>query len=134
MPLISKPRLARMAAPDSGETDEAVLATFEAYRPSLNADAAFQCLLGAACAIGRHRPHLLDRLLPRPIDACVCMGVVTLENFWRYAELCIRRDQETPPPYVQDFTEATTAFLRQELPKHEALLARLLQERLDRPD
>ena len=134
MPMISITRLARIAQPGSGETDEAVLATFEAYQPSQNADAAFQGLLGAACAIGLHRPHLLDRLLPPALDACVCMGVVTLENFWRYAELCIQRDLETPPPRVQDFTEPTTEFLRQELPKQEALLSRLLQERLDRPD
>jgi hypothetical protein len=62
------------------------------------------------------------------------MGVVTMENFWRYAEFCALRGLETPPPCVQDFTESTVAFLRQELPKHEALLSRLLQERLDRPD
>ncbi|HEV7508110.1 MAG TPA: hypothetical protein VGS07_24725 [Thermoanaerobaculia bacterium] len=91
MPMISITRLARMAEPGSGETDEAVFATFESYQPSQNADAAFQGLLGAACAIGLHRPQSLDRLLPRAIDACVAMGVVTMEDFWRYAEFCALR-------------------------------------------
>jgi hypothetical protein len=132
--MISITRLAKMAEPGSGESDEAVLASFLSYRPSYNADAAFQRLLGASCAIGLHRPQLLDRLLPRALGACVAMGVTTLEDFWRYAEFCAVRGLETPRPAVQDFTETTTAFLRQELPKYEALLSRLLQDRLAQPD
>lgn len=126
-------RLARMADAGSGEDDEAVLAAFESYRVSQNADDAFQELLGAACAIGRHRPHLLERLLPRAIDAAVCMGVDTMDVFWRYADYCALRALDAPRPQVPDFTEETLAFLRGELRGQEALVSRLLQERLAEP-
>lgn len=114
--MMSLRRLTRMAKPDSGEEDDAVLAAFMSYPGSYNADWAFQALLGATCAIGRHRPHLLDRLLPRAIDPCVCMGVVTLEGFWRSGELCIERALiETHPKAVPDFDEETAVFFRNEL-------------------
>ena len=129
--MISLTRLVRMAELGSGEDDEAVIALFESYRPSQNADAAFQELLGAACAIALHRPHLLERLLPRAIDPAVSMGMVTLEDFWRYAEHCALRALETPRPAVPDFTEETVAFLRGEVRRQEALVSRLLRECLD---
>ncbi len=132
--MISIPRLGRMAEPDSGNEDAAVLAAFESYQGSQNADLAFQQTLGAACAIGRHRPHLLDRLLPRAIDAAVCMGVDTLEGIWRYAESCADRALATTGPYVQDFTEETASFLRRDLRQHGPLVSRLLQERLAMPN
>ena len=128
-------RLARMADPGSGDDDEAVVAAFFSYRGSYNADYAFQAYLGAACAIGRHRPHLLERLLPRAIDAAVCMGVDSMDVFWRYAEYCALRSlEDTPPRAVPEFTEETQAFLRQELRGEEALVARLLAERLAEPN
>src|SRR5688572_24195681 len=112
--MMSIRRLARMADPGSGDDDEAVVAAFEFYRGSYNADYAFQSFLGAACAIGRHRPHLLERLLPRVIDPAVCMGVDSMDLFWRYAEYCaIRSLEDTPPRAVPEFTEETLAFLRQ---------------------
>lgn len=131
--MMSIPRLARMAEPDSGDDDTAVLMAFESFHGSYNADMAFQRLLGAACAIGRHRPHLLDRLLPRAIDAAVCMSVETLDQLWRYAESCADRALEAPGPYVRDFNEETAAFLRQDLRQYESLVSRLLQERLAMP-
>lgn len=89
--MMSITRLAKMANPESGDDDAAVLATYESLHGGYNADTAFQHLLGAACAIARFRPHLLDRLLPRPIDAAVCMGVDNLEQLWQYAEYCVER-------------------------------------------
>jgi hypothetical protein len=132
--MMSITRLARMADPGSGHDDEAVVAAFFSLRGSYNADYAFEAFLGAACAIGRHRPHLLYRLLPRAIDAAVCMGVDTMDVFWRYAEHCALRALDAPRPQVPAFTEETLAFLRQELREHEPLVARLLQERLAEPN
>lgn len=136
MSLMSLRRLARMAKPDSGESDESVLAAFMSYSGSYNADWAFQALLGAVCSIGLHRPQLLDRLLPRAIDPCVCMGVVTLEGFWRYGEYCIERALfETHPQAVPDFDEESAAFFRNELrQRYEPLVSRLLEERLAEPN
>ena len=134
-PLMSIKRLGRMADPGSGHDDEAVLAAFRSLCVSQNADWAFQGYLGAACAIGRHRPHLLERLLPSAIDAAVCMGVDNMDLFWRYAEYCALRSLEhTPPRAVPEFTDETLAFLRQELREHEPLISRLLQERLAEPN
>lgn len=134
--MMSLRRLTRMAKPDSGEDDEALLAAFWSYQGSYNADWAFQALLGATCSIGRHRPHLLDRLLPRAIDPCVCMGVVTLEGFWQYGDFCIDRALfETHPKAVPDFDEETAAFFRNELRhRYEPLVSRLLEERLAEPN
>jgi hypothetical protein len=125
-----------MAKPDSDEDDEAVLAAFRSYHGSYNADWAFQALLGATCAIGRQRPQLLERLLPRVIDPCVSMGVVTLEGFWRYGNFCIDRALfETHPQAVPDFDEESAAFFRNELRQHyEPLVSRLLEERLAEPN
>ena len=133
--MMSIRRLTRMADPGSGDDDEAVVAAFQTLHGSYNADYAFQAFLGAACAIGRHRPHLLERVLPRAIDAAVCMGVDNMDLFWRYAEYCALRSLEhTPPRAVPEFTEETLAFLRQELREHEPLVSRLLQERLAQPN
>ena len=126
--MISITRISRMAELGSGEDDEAVIALFESYPPTQHADAAFQKLLGAACAIALHRPHLLERLLPRAIDPAVSIGVETLEDFWRYAEYCARWALKTPRPAVPDFTEETAAFLRVEMRQQEALVSRLLRE------
>lgn len=126
--LISITRIAKMADPASGADDEAVMALYESYRPSYNAEAAFQRLLGAACAIALHRPHLLERLLPRAIDPAVCIGVETVEDFWRYAEFYALEGLEPPRPQVPDFTEETLAFLRTEVRRQEELVSRLLQE------
>ena len=126
-------RLARMAGPGSGEDDEAVVAAFMSYLPSYNADYNFEALLGAACSIGRHRPHLLERLLPRVIDPAVCMGVGTMDVFWRHAEHCALRGIENPGRAEPSFTEETLAFLRRELREQEPLVSRLLQERLAQP-
>ncbi len=133
--MMSIRRLARMADPGSGDDDEAVVAAFFSLHGSYNADYAFQKYLGAVCAIGRHRPHLLERLLPRAIDPAVCMGVDSMDLFWRYAEYCaIRSLEDTPPRAVPEFTEETLAFLRQELREQEPLVSRLLQERLAEPN
>ncbi|MES1241590.1 MAG: hypothetical protein ABUT39_08215 [Acidobacteriota bacterium] len=134
--MMSLRRLARMAKSDSGESDDAVLEAFRSYRGSYNADWAFQAILGATCAIGLRRPHLLDRLLPRAIDPCVCMGVVTLEGFWRYGDFCIDRALfETHPQAVPDFDEESAAFFRNDLrQRYEPLVARLLEERLAEPN
>ena len=133
--MMSIRRLTRMADPASGDDDEAVVAAYFALRGSYNADYAFQGYLGAACAIGRHRPHLLERVLPRAIDPAVCMGVDSMDLFWRYAEYCaIRSLEHTPPRAVPYFTEETLAFLRQGLREHEPLVSRLLQERLAEPN
>jgi hypothetical protein len=126
--MISLTRIARMADLASGEDDDAVLAAFEAFQPSYNAEAAFQGLLGAVCAIALHRPHLLEQILPHAIDPGVCIGVETLEDFWRYADFYAREALETPRPGVPDFTEETVKFLREDLRKQEALVSRLLQE------
>jgi hypothetical protein len=131
--MMSFKRLARMADLDSGHDDESVLAAFLSYLPSYNADYNFEAFLGAACAIGRHRPHLLERLLPRAIDAAVCMGVDTMDVFWRNAEHCALRAME-PGRHVPNFTEETLAFLRQGLREQEPLVSRLLQERLAEPN
>ncbi len=122
-----------MAKPDSGEDDESVLAAFRSYQGSYNADWAFQALLGAVCAIGRHRPQLLDRLLPQAIDPCVSMGVDTLEGFWRYGDFCIDRDRalcEANSQLVPSFDEESVAFFRDELRQYGPLISRLLDERL----
>lgn len=132
--LISILRLGKMAEDGSGHSDDEVLAAFATFHGGYNADFAFQSYLGAACAIGRHRPHLLDRLLRPVIDTAVSMSVQTLDDFWRYAEFCVLRDLSTSPPVVQDFTEPTVSFLRLELREHEPLILRLLQERLASPD
>jgi hypothetical protein len=134
--MMSLRRLARMAKPDSGEDDEAVLAAFMSYHGSYNAEWAFQALLGAACGIGRHRPQLLDRLLPRAIDPAVSIGAVTLEDFWRYGELCVDRALfNTHPQAVPDFDEESAVFFRNELrQRYEPLVSRLLDERLAEPN
>jgi hypothetical protein len=131
---ISILRLAKMANPESGNDDAAVLTAWESFHGSYNADAAFQHLLGGACAIARFRPHLLDRLLPRPIDAAVCMGVDNLEQLWQYAEYCVERALEYTGPITPDFSEETAAFFRQDLRQYESLVSRLLQERLAMPN
>ncbi|MEA2560055.1 MAG: hypothetical protein QOH06_1559 [Acidobacteriota bacterium] len=127
-------RLTRMADPASGDDDEAVVAAFLSYLPSYNAEYNFEAFLGAACAIGRHRPHLLERLLPKAIDAAVCLGADSMDVFWRWAEQIAVRSLEAPPPQVPNFTEETLAFLREGLREHEALVSRLLQERLAEPN
>jgi hypothetical protein len=132
--MMSITRLARMADPGSGHDDEAIVAAFDSYQASQNADDAFEGYLGAVCAIGRHRPHLLERLLPRAIDPAVCMGVDSLDLFWRYAEYCAVRALERKSRSVPAFTEETLAFLRQELRAQEPLVARLLEERLAEPN
>lgn len=129
--MISIPQLSRLAAPDSGADDEAVVAAFEAFEPSQNADFAFQHLLAATCAIARHRPHLLERLLLKTIDPGVSVGMGTLEQFWRYADYCVRRDSETPPGWAPDFTEESIAYLRGGLRSQEPLIERFLQECLE---
>jgi hypothetical protein len=123
-----------MADPASGDDDEAVVAAFLSYLPSYNAEYNFEAFLGAACAIGRHRPHLLERLLPKAIDAAVCLGADSMDVFWRWAEQIAVRSLEAPPPQVPNFTEETLAFLREGLREHEALVSRLLQERLAEPN
>lgn len=128
--MISIKRISRAADLASGEDDDAVVALFNSYRASYNAETAFEYLLGAVCAIALHRPHLLERLLPRAIDPAVCMGVETLEEFWRYAEFCALRALDVPRPIVPAFTEETLAYLRVELRRQEPLVSRLLQERL----
>jgi hypothetical protein len=132
-PMMSITRLARMAEPGSGDDDEAVVAAFLSFLPSYNADYNFKAFLGAACAIGRHRPHLLERLLPRVIDPAVCMGVNTMDVFWRHAEHCALHDIENPGRAEPIFTEETLAFLRRELREQEPLVSHLLQERLAEP-
>jgi hypothetical protein len=134
--MMSLRRLARMARPDSGEEDDAVLSAFQSYHGSYNAEWAFQALLGAACAIGCHRPHLLDRLLPRAIDPGVSIGIITLEDFWRFGEFCVDRALfETHPRAVPDFDEESAAFFRNELrQRYEPLVARLLEARLAEPN
>lgn len=123
-----------MADPGSGDDDEAVVAAFLSYLPSYNAEYNFEAFLGAACAIGRHRPHLLERLLPTVIDPAVCMGVDTMDAFWRYAEHCALRGIENPGRAAPNFTEETLAFLHRELREQEPLVSRLLQERLAEPN
>lgn len=134
MAMISVLRLGRMADPAAGHDDAAVLAVWDAFHGGYGADSAFQRLLGGACAIARFRPHLLDRLLPRPIDAAVCMGVDNLEQLWQYAEYCVKRALEYTGPITPDFSEETAAFLRQELRQYEPLVSRLFQERLAMPN
>ena len=128
--MISTARLTRMAQAVSELADAEVLEAFAGFRVSYNADAAFEGLLSAACAIAQHRPHLLEQLLPRPIDAAVCMSVVTLEDFQRYAEFCAQRSLSTPSRAAPKFTEATASFVREELPKYHSIVKRLLELRL----
>jgi hypothetical protein len=132
--MMSITRLARMADPGSGDDDGATVAAFLSYLPSYNAEYNFEAFLGAACAIGRHRPHLLERLLPKAIDAAVCLGTDSMDVFWRWAEQVAVRSLEMPPPIVPNFTEKTLAFLRHELREQEPLVSRLLQERLAEPN
>jgi hypothetical protein len=128
--MIAISRLAKMASAESEADDAAVLEAFGSFRASQNADDAFEGLLGAACAIAQHRPHLLEQLLPRPIDAAVCMGVVTLDDFQRYAEFCAQRSLSTPGRAAPHFTEATQSFVREELPKYHEIVQRVLDSRL----
>ena len=132
--MMSYKRLARMGEAGSGHDDEAVVAAFLSYFPSYNAEYNFEAFLGAACAIGRHRPHLLERLLPKAIDAAVCLGADSMDVFWRWAEQVAVRSLEAPPPIVPNFTEETLAFLRHELREQEPLVSRLLQVRLAEPN
>lgn len=133
--MMSIRRLTRMADPASGDDDEVVVAAFLSYLPSYNAEYNFEAFLGAACAIGRHRPHLLERLLPKAIDAAVCLGADSMDVFWRWAEqVAVRSLEHTPPRAVPNFTEETLAFLRHELREQEPLVSRLLQERLAEPN
>ena len=133
--MMSYKRLARMGEAGSGEDDEAVVAAFLSYFPSYNAEYNFEAFLGAACAIGRHRPHLLERLLPKAIDAAVCLGADSMDVFWSWAEqVAVRSLEHTPPRAVPNFTEETLAFLRHELREQEPLVSRLLQERLAEPN
>jgi hypothetical protein len=126
--LISIKRFARVAEDLTGQSDEAVLELYRSWGPSQNADSCFRAYLGATCAIARHRPQLLEQLLPLALDPGISMGATTLEDFWRYAEYCARTELESTGRSVPFFTEETADYLRNDLRQHGPLIERLIQE------
>jgi hypothetical protein len=126
--LISIRGLARAGADLTGQSDDAVLELYRSWGPSQNADSCFRAYLGATCAIARHRPQLLEQLLPSALDAGISMGATTLEDFWRYAEYCARTELESTGRNVPYFTEESAEYLRNDLRRQGPLIERLIQE------
>jgi hypothetical protein len=66
------------------------------------------------------------------IDPAVCMGVDTMDVFWRYAEHCALRAMK-PGATCRPLPRKPLHFFARGLREQEPLVSRLFQERLAEP-
>lgn len=111
----------------SDVSDGVVIEEFKNYRPSYNAESAFCGLLGLACEVAFHRPHLMEILLPTVLAPALSMGVDGPEDFIAYANLLIEHDASNEVQY-QQFSPQGVDYFRHTMTEHNVAIQRIVNE------
>ena len=122
----STPLLRYRAAHIHRYSDDEVMADFLGHPFSLNAQTASHDALGVGCTICYFRSKLTEAMLRFAIEIMRCMGVETLKDFWQYGQYCIEADRHQES--YRSFDGYALWFFREQLPLHDNMISRLLQE------
>ena len=113
---------------DAGLSDRQLIERWTTWVFSHNAEAAFSGLLGSACAIGYHRPHLFLGLLRRVLEPAVCMGVETSEQVMEYGRWLLDQDRLRG---WRDFGPESHEYFTTTMPQYHAAIQTILTELRD---
>ena len=111
----------------SGVSDAVVIDEFKIYLPSYNAESAFCGLLGMACEIALHRPHLMESLFPTVVAPAFSMGVDGPEGFIAYADVLIEHDASKEAKY-QQFSPQGVDYFRHTIHAYSVAIQRIVDE------
>lgn len=113
----------------SGADDAAVADAFDHLLTSLNLEAAARNYLAVAGFVCHYRPHLAGRLLRRPIDCLVQLGVERPEQAFGFVQDALDRGL---PHVTEDAGPEGLGWLAAELPQLGGLVGELLADGMRR--